>query len=583
METSFGRQVKAILNIDLSKPSVSDSLNSLSSLTDSYPLQKDLKSLLKRRSLHTYKCFIEDFKPIIQQIKNLETTHNNLIENLETISTEVNRCIEKTDHAVRQGKKLQQEFQHYEKRQGILDCVMNKVTLSEQEKVILTSPEKELDESFFNALNKLQTLSETSLVLDTNDSRLLKFSLDDYISEIQEAAYEKLFRFVQQQCKILQQEKVEVLPGFYSAISHLKNRPVYYNHCRKELIKSRQYYFLRRFRKTLTSGEEAIERHISDPPLFIGECLAWIHSTLISEKHLIEGLLGNIETLTAEGENLQESTIIDKIADPSVNDLKDFVEKAINQCSLLDSFHSLRIIAFYIRNFTDTSILSFASMIIKSLYEISTLCEEKLGQRVLQSLTHIKLFSISTDLQVPRAFMERFTEFCQLLKVIDSNREFLPFYQNLYKDLITKSVEFYKEEAKSAFDTARAAVLMINILNFIKFALSEYDFAVNELQELDEDIGLDAEDLIKASIKSIIEQYNLAENFLPRNLQTFAESVLTEGKLAMPVIDSLQDMNIRNKVKSIVASSILETYRGLLEKVNENDRPSAILEQLVNL
>lgn len=583
METSFGRQIKAILNLDLSKPSLNEALDSVSSISDTYPLPRDLKTLIKKQSLNTYKNFISEFHPIATQIKLIENTHNNLVENLERIGVEVSRCIEKTDQAVRHGKKLQQEFQHYEKRKAILDAVNSKVTLSENEKGILTNPERDLDENFFKALSKLQTLTDTSLLLDTSDSRLLKISLDDYISDIQEAAYEKLFRFVQHQCKILQQEKVEVLSGFYEAISHLKNRPVYYNHCRKELIKSRQYYFLRRFRKTLTSGDEAIEKHISDPPLFIGECLAWIHSTLVAEKNLIEGLLGSIDTLTAEGDNLQESTIIDKIADPSVNDLKDYVEKAVQQCSMLQSFHTLGIIAFYVKKLTEDTILTYASQIVQSLYAISSLCEEKLSQKVQQATNHIKLFSISTDLQVPRAFIEKFEEFSQILLVMQNNEDFLVYYKNLYNDLIRNSLEFYKDEANSAFDSARAAVLMINILQFVKFALSDYDFTVIDLQELDEDIGLDEEDLVKDSVKSICEEYNLSETYLPKNLQIFAENVLSEGKLATPILDSLSNQNTRHKIKTRVCNAVSDIYRNLLEKVNENDRPTNTIELLINV
>mmetsp|Transcript_4999 Transcript_4999/g.7530 ORF Transcript_4999/g.7530 Transcript_4999/m.7530 type:complete len:566 (+) Transcript_4999:58-1755(+) len=563
MEGILGKQVKSILSLNTEDPSISQAFKSLPSISDSYPPTSDLKSLLKKRNLHIYKAFVNDLGNLVGEAQELHQANSELLERLQKLSKEINFCVEQCSEAVQEGKKLSEDQELLSQKQQVVESVLDNLKLTKSEISALNSCE--LDSEFFEALKKLQTIYQTSLLLDTNETRLLKLSLDDYLSQVQEVAYEKLFRFVQQQCKVLQQDKVELLPRFHEAISHLRQRPVYYNHCRKEIVRSRQNYFFKKFKQTVTEGEIPLQNHLKSGPLFVGECLAWVYENLVSEKDLIVGLIGQNESIAVEAQNLQESYVLDLVSDGVADEVQDYLSKAIKNCSMLESFQVLRVIDFYIQNLTN-EVLSFASKLVVGLYKSITNSEKKLANQVSSAVNYVKLFSISTDLQVPKAFTEHFEEYLEIMRILNENEKLLEYYECLNKDFVEECLEFYRKEAEATLHTQSVCVLMLNVLHHVKFGLSEFEFCINELQKFDQEINHYQKTLVDKEVHRVIEEHKLKEEHLPKCIEGFYEEIYSSGRLEVPSIDSIKNQNTQNYVRQQIYNRVFGTYKELVAK-----------------
>ncbi|CAD7951911.1 unnamed protein product [Amoebophrya sp. A25] len=143
-----------------------------------------------------------------------------------------------------------------------------------------------------------------ALLLNTSSA----FDVLQETSDILDIAYERLFISVQQHCR----------RGFSAAtasgvsginfggsqgahlmkrsLQYLKERPVYFNHCLRDIAKMRKQMLNTRFHEALSRGGEdshAIEMCKQyDPVRYVGDILAWIHENIATEREALTTFLG---------------------------------------------------------------------------------------------------------------------------------------------------------------------------------------------------------------------------------------------------------------------------------------------------
>lgn len=61
--------------------------------------------------------------------------------------------------------------------------------------------------------------------------RRYRFELLEQLSQHQEAAYERLYRWVQERCQTLEDETPAADAALQAAVKALRDRPLYYTHC----------------------------------------------------------------------------------------------------------------------------------------------------------------------------------------------------------------------------------------------------------------------------------------------------------------------------------------------------------------
>jgi len=123
----------------------------------------------------------------------------------------------------------------------------------------------------------------------------------------QEAAYERLCRWVQQQCRLLvDNDSPDLAPHLHRAAAALRARPTLFKYCAEEVAGQRHAAVFRRFIAALTRGgpggtPRPMEMHAHDPRRYAGDMLAWLHQALASEHELMDALFGVEEDAAAAG------------------------------------------------------------------------------------------------------------------------------------------------------------------------------------------------------------------------------------------------------------------------------------------
>ena len=113
-----------------------------------------------------------------------------------------------------------------------------------------------------------------------------------------EAAFERLYRWVQASVK----EELDLGgPGvdfISAALVALRQRPVLFRYCVEEMGKSRRAHILGTFLCALTQGgpngvPRPIELSAHDPLRYVGDMASWLHQSMASEADLLRHILGD--------------------------------------------------------------------------------------------------------------------------------------------------------------------------------------------------------------------------------------------------------------------------------------------------
>ncbi|KAK9790340.1 hypothetical protein WJX73_004685 [Symbiochloris irregularis] len=152
--------------------------------------------------------------------------------------------------------------------------------------------------SFFEALARVGSIHANCRRLLRTHHQRAGLELMDSMSAHQEAAYERLCRWVQGECRNLgDMDAPEVNTLLQSAAEALRERPVLFKYCAEEVTAARHGALFSRFVTALTRGgpgglPRPIEVQAHDPRRYIGDMLAWVHQALASERELFVALFG---------------------------------------------------------------------------------------------------------------------------------------------------------------------------------------------------------------------------------------------------------------------------------------------------
>ena len=190
--------------------------------------------------------------------------------------------------------RLQRALEVSQTRSNLLGTFLAQYQLSPVEAQALQA--EEITAEFFEALDHVRTIhSNCKNLLRTHHQRA-GLELLDAMSSLQETAFERLCRWVQSECRHVSDiESPEVEPLLQRAITALKARHVLFTYCAEEIATARQSALFQRFIRALTRGPRPIEMNAPDPWRYVGDMLAWVHTSLASEREFLASLLGEEE------------------------------------------------------------------------------------------------------------------------------------------------------------------------------------------------------------------------------------------------------------------------------------------------
>lgn len=190
-----------------------------------------------------------------------------------------------------------------EAKQALLHAFTTHFLVSSADLNILTSSAEPLDDRFFAVLARVKQIHRDCELLlgygDDHDSAgetqspRLGLELMEQTTRNLDAGFKKLYNWIQREFKGLDLEDPHISGSIRRALRVLSERPTLFQNCLDFFAEARQSTLAEAFHAALMGSggaTKAIEFSTHEPLRYIGDMLAWVHSTAVSEKEALEGL-----------------------------------------------------------------------------------------------------------------------------------------------------------------------------------------------------------------------------------------------------------------------------------------------------
>ncbi|KAI8916853.1 oligomeric Golgi complex subunit 6 [Entophlyctis helioformis] len=295
----LSRKLAKMLHLSLDEPETQEALVALSAFykENSTASRRNLKSDIEKRVIGVNKRFLTAFETVQQQLLEIEKQIDGIGDRCATMDAQLKSAYNDTAAVLKHTHDLKAKSELSMQRKFIIDTFLKRFTLSDEEIHALTTSGDTVDNFFFSSLKHLQQIQDDCKTLLISDHQQLGLEIIATTNMYQEAAFERLFRWTQAECRLMKTELPEITVELKQGIQALRQRPIMFQECMEEVSNIRRSAIVRGFQDALTVGgpggfPRPIEFHAHDAQRYIGDILAWIHQACVSEREMLEGLFG---------------------------------------------------------------------------------------------------------------------------------------------------------------------------------------------------------------------------------------------------------------------------------------------------
>lgn len=442
---------------------------------------------------------------------------------------ETGATVDETTQLLAQRKELQT-------KQRIVERISGHYSISPEDREILTAPQEPIDEGFFKALADVKRIHRDCEVLLGADDQTLGLDIMERTSKTLNRAFEKLYRWINDEFKNLDLESPQMNATIRRAIHVLAERPTLFQDCLTFFAESREKVLLESFRTALTGSQQSgqqpqshakpIELSAPDPQRYVGDMLAWVHSTTVSEREALEALF------VGEGEELRKGVQAALERDPwersraeggieafdgtkTLNDLvnrslksvvgllRQRVEPVITAYDEPTAVYRLAtLIPFYLSTFE--KLLGKDASILDTLKGLQDLAQEQFRSLIKDRVLEIRDESVdlpSADLGPPPFLREALGQLREIMKSYDTS--FAPAaasrevdFQPSLKEALNPFLHRCEELAED-INAPRKEIFILNALLPTRKELQPFSFTSERVAELNGKIDELAQTLIE--------------------------------------------------------------------------------------
>ncbi|KAK4694146.1 conserved oligomeric Golgi complex subunit 6, partial [Lecanoromycetidae sp. Uapishka_2] len=342
----------------------------------------------------------------------------------------------------------------------------------------------------------------------------------DQSSKNLNVGYQKLYRWIQKQFKTLNLENPQISHMIRRALRALAERPALFQSCLDFFAEAREHVLTDAFYAALTGSStendqnpmtRPIEFHAHDPLRYVGDMLAWTHSSTVSEREALEALF------ISEGDEISKGIQAGRQAEPwAVEDGEVFDgQKALGELinrNVTGAARALRqrveqvlqnhedpVLLYKIANLVNFYRVTFNKLLGPDSSVLETLSSlEESSLRQFRNIVSDNVSSIQadlslppTDLQIPDFLNEALTQFAALMKSYDSSLTpaasriagFEPILSQAFDPFLTAC----EKMAKGAEEPS-SSIFLVNCLLAAKSTLSNHDFVHDKVLTLNDQL-----------------------------------------------------------------------------------------------
>ncbi|KAH0489120.1 hypothetical protein TgHK011_009564 [Trichoderma gracile] len=253
---------------------------------------------------------VKEMGLVAERLKHVRGVVERLNSRIRDMKRQTDSAHDRTTPALQGMASLFEQRLAIERKQEILGAIESYFIMTDDEVESLTSTMRPVDRSFFSNLQKAKRITLGCDILLGFENQTLGLELIDRTSVHVNMAFQKLYKWVQQELKTLNLENPHVNPSMRQALRVLAERPSLFQNCLDLFAASRERYLSETFHCALTGitpqgTEDASIRPIDltahDPLRYVSDMFAWVHSVTVGEREALETLfaIGKDDTLHA--------------------------------------------------------------------------------------------------------------------------------------------------------------------------------------------------------------------------------------------------------------------------------------------
>ncbi|KAM0256979.1 hypothetical protein ACHAQJ_004680 [Trichoderma viride] len=476
---------------------------------------------------------IEEMGTVVERLKLIRGVVEKVNSRIETIKSQIDLAHTQTSPALRGMETLFEQRLEIEKKQETLSAVDSYFVLTEDEIDLLTSTLKPVDNDFFTCLQKAKKIALGCDILLGFENQTLGLELIDRTSVHVNMAFQKLYKWVQQEFRTLNLENPHVNPSMRQALRVLAERPSLFQNCLDFFAASRERFLSDAFHCALTGitpqGTEdnttrPIDLTAHDPLRYVSDMFAWVHSATVGEREALETLfaIGKDDMLntTTPRSNLNLwhfpsdeasqgtdskvlealSQLMDRNFSPVVRILRQRVEQAVQSNEdVISAYKISTLLNFYRATFE--KLLGLGSSL-----EDCTGGLEKVAKRQFRSLVRDNILSIQgefqqvpSNLEPPRFLQDAFKQLGTILQTYESSLSASAESGSEVQSILSQAFEPFMsgcEEIAKPMTYPEGGIFIVNCKLAAALCLESFESTGFRANQIRENISRDVVNLV---------------------------------------------------------------------------------------
>ena len=294
-------RVTSVLSASYADLEIRDALSMLDErgLRNTAETRRNLRVDVQQELIECNGEIVQDFGKVAEQLKRIGTAIENLNDSCAEIRKHVGAANRETGPMLGEAKTILSEKRQVETKQQLLDAFKQHFVVSDADLATLTSTAEPVNDDFFRILTRVKKIHQDSQVLLGSEDQRLGLEILEQSSRQLNAAFQKLYRWIQREFKSLDLENPQISAAIRRALRVLAERPTLFQNCLDFFAEARENILSNNFYAALTGAPvdpdhpvmgKAIELSAHDPLRYISDMLAWAHSATVSEREALEVL-----------------------------------------------------------------------------------------------------------------------------------------------------------------------------------------------------------------------------------------------------------------------------------------------------
>lgn len=558
--------------------------------------RKKLRSKVENNLIRSQASLLKEFQPAVKALSAFQAPLHELTALKDDVSMKVDRNLTLTSPFKNQITGLNDEKKQIKLKRELLVAFRNKFALNVYEEYYLESGE--INEEFFQILVKCENIHENCKALLTLDDPQLGIKIMAKFNKLIDRAIERVLNFTKRTLSNLYSLHTKSkLLTFQECLAYLRKRPEHLNKLLEDFVEIRSNYILKEFNNQINGNALASEDEKGskvrplyltshDPVRFVGDLLAYIHSSFVNEMETIRSIFTENLTRETETSYLENDCMAQDMAWGALKSLvrpvKSKIEQIVSSETKLSTVYSiyslldLYLIMFTKNYQTNGSKASFLA-IMPELIDFTRNRFIILIQNRLATIksSNMAQLDLNLDLQPPDWIMDFQSD---VLPIVDKDgsvtfmklpqRENSEFLKLVVDEPISIFYEHIKNSVTHLFSKQDKIILKLNFLDLTLSKILPLRIMVDKTLQLNDSVESLSIDLTDTLLDSLLEGSQLKNYYNIMNMICTLSDDFFEVSIYEPISenkffnkDSIKEAD--NAIKKFLPTALIDTQQSL--------------------